>query len=144
MTLIDNLITKDLKAAALGYATKGWFVFPVHHPDNDRRSCRNPNCPSPAKPPITTQGLKNATTDPGTLDVWWSRCPNANIGIVTGRVSGIVVEDVDAKSGGLETWAKLQDIQGRVDTLAAVTGVGGGYIVAPAWVHISGDRYGRE
>ena len=105
MTLRDNLITTDLKAAALGYATKGCFVFPVHHPDNDRRSCRNANGPSRAKHPITPQGLNNVTTDP---------------------------------------WAKLKDIQGRVDTLAAITGVGRGYIVAPAWVHISGDRYGRE
>ncbi len=174
MTLIDKGITVDLKTSAIGYANRGWPVFPVHYPNDGECSCGKPNCKSPAKHPMTPQGLKDATTNVATIDVWWSRWPNANIGIVTGRVSGIVVVDVDAKSGGLETWAELQDIHGRVDTLTAVTGGGGrhfffaappgldlkstagvlgagidtraegGYIVAPPSLHISGDRYEWE
>lgn len=174
MTLIDNLTTTDLKASALDYAARGWLVFPVHYPYEGRCSCGNPDCKRPAKHPMTPQGLKNATTNVATIAAMWSRRPNANIGIVTGRVSGIVVVDVDAKSGGLETWAELQDIHGRVNTLTAITGGGGrhfffeapsglllkstvgglgagidtraegGYIVAPPSIHISGVRYEWE
>ena len=34
------------------------------------------------------------------VEAWWRRWPDANVGVVTGRVSGIVVLDVDPRSGG--------------------------------------------
>ena len=39
----------------------------------------------------------------------WGRWPSANIGIVTGRVSGIVVLDVDPRSGGGLALADLEE-----------------------------------
>lgn len=69
---------------ALSYASQGWPVFPLQ-----------PN----GKQPLTTHGFKEATRDPEQIRQWWSRWPDANVGVVTGRQSGIVVLDVDRKHG---------------------------------------------
>ena len=162
-----------MKSAALGYGAKGWGVLPLHQPKNGVCSCGKPDCGSPAKHPLTTNGLKDASTNPEQINKWWTRWPDANIGVITGKVSGIVVVDVDPEKGGMESWNELQDIHGRVDTLTAVTGGGGihlyfqapaeelkstagemgpgldtraegGYVVAPPSMHISGRRYEWE
>ena len=161
---------------ALGYAARGWHVFPLHSVVGNHCSCRNPKCTvedggSPAKHPRTLRGLLNATTNQEQIRLWWGRWPDANIGVRTGQISGIVVLDVDTDKGGLETWTKLQEINGRVEALTSHTGGGGvhlffkapegvvlkstagiigpgvdtraegGYVVAPPSVHISGRRY---
>lgn len=69
---------------ALHYAAKGWHVFPLL--PNDKR-------------PATDNGFKAATTLPKIITDWWNRWPEANVGIVTGTISGIVVLDVDRKHG---------------------------------------------
>jgi len=69
---------------ALHYAAKGWQVFPLL--PNDKR-------------PATDNGFKAATTQRAIIEGWWLRWPDANVGIVTGSVSGIVVLDVDRKHG---------------------------------------------
>lgn len=33
------------------------------------------------------------------IDAWWGDCPEANIGVVTGKISGITVVDFDIKNG---------------------------------------------
>ena len=158
---------------ALRYAAREWHLVPLHYPINGRCSCGKQNCPTPAKHPLTPNGLKDATTNSEQIREWWQRWPDANIGIVTGQVSGIVVVDVDAGHGGLESWAELQDIHGRINTLTSLTGGGGmhlwfqapadelkstagtiapgidtraegGYVVAPPSLHISGQRYAWE
>jgi len=48
---------------------------------------------------------------------WWSKWPDANIGIVTGKVSGITVVDVDIDHGG--------KVDGLPPTLIVKTGNGG-------------------
>ncbi len=63
--------------AALHYATLGYRVFP----------CR-PN----AKVPATNHGLKDATDDLDTITGWWTKQPDANIGLLT---TGLVVVDFD-------------------------------------------------
>ncbi len=40
-------------------------------------------------------GFHDATTDIGRVEAWWSRTPEANLGVPTGAVSGMVVVDVD-------------------------------------------------
>jgi len=65
---------------ALAYARQGYRVFPLV-PDG--------------KTPLTTHGFHDATTDEAQIESWWGQQPDANIGIATGRVSGIVVVDVD-------------------------------------------------
>ena len=67
--------------AALEYAAKDWYVFPVK---------------AGAKNPVTPNGQKNATTDPKQITRWWThQYPNANIGLFLAR-SGLVCVDVDS------------------------------------------------
>lgn len=47
------------------------------------------------------------------------------IGILTGKKSGIVVVDIDVKSGGIETWNKVLETNVLPDTLSVATGGGG-------------------
>ena len=42
-----------------------------------------------------SRGFLDATTDPAQIGAWWRRVPGANLALPTGRVSGIVVVDVD-------------------------------------------------
>jgi len=64
---------------------RGWAVFPLH-----------------GKIPFKgSRGFKDATTDVGQLRRWWTEHPDANWGIATGRVSGIVVLDTDGWDGEL-------------------------------------------
>ena len=107
MTLVNNFTITDLRASAFGYARRGWPVFPIHHPIDGECSCGKPNCTSQAKHPLTP-GAQKCDPRPRNHRYLVEQGPSANIGIVTGRASGIAVVDVDAKSGGLETWAELQ------------------------------------
>lgn len=70
----------DLLEAALKYARNGLPVFPCH--------------PS-TKVPLTKDGFKNASADEATVRAWWSRWPEAMIGVPTGQTSRAWVLDVD-------------------------------------------------
>jgi len=51
------------------------------------------------KRPIYPGGFHNATCDEEQVREWWKKHPNANIGVPTGRASGITVVDVDGPVG---------------------------------------------
>lgn len=117
-------------AAALGYATRGWAVFPLHSIISGRCSCRGGDCPHPAKHPIARHGVHEATTDERNVRSWWDRWPWANIGVATGTASGVVVIDVDPAHGGAVSLAHLQSLMGSLpDTLTAHTGGGGFHLL---------------
>lgn len=99
---------RPLEAASI-YARRGWPVFPVHSPRPGATpcSCGNLKCASPAKHPRVRGGLHAATTDPGQVDRWWHRWPDANVGIRTGVESGLVVLDVDPRHGGDASLGRL-------------------------------------
>ena len=156
---------------ALEYAARGWPVFPVHGIKHGKCTCRKPNCTSSGKHPLTRHGLKDATTDKAIISQWWSKWSYANIGIVTGKVSRLVVLDIDTDKGGYESLQDLIDLHERLPkTLSQITGSGGkhylfkypdeqvgnsvsklgkgidirgdgGYIVAAPSNHISGGSY---
>jgi putative DNA primase/helicase len=83
--------------AALGYARRGWPVFPYHW-QGDRR-----------KRPLIERGLYAATRNETQVRDWWHQWPNALIGVRTGHASGFVVLDVDLKGAvyGFDTLADL-------------------------------------
>ncbi len=143
---------------ALSYAERGWHVLPL-----------KPG----GKTPLTGNGVKDATTDPQTIRDWWTRWPNANIGIACGP-SRLLVVDLDGPEA-LTAWAELAQRHNiPYDTLTSHTGGGGihvfyrlpdglrlgnsagrlgphidtrgdgGYIVAPPSVHPSGRLYTWE
>jgi hypothetical protein len=83
--------------AALSYAGKKIPVFP---------------CSMQDKRPLTGHGFRDATTDRKIVRGWWSRWPDALIGVPTGPASGIFVLDVDRGhdngADGFETLATLE------------------------------------
>lgn len=83
--------------AALRYADRGWHVFPLHWVSNRRCSCGTACGKNAGKHPMTPDGFYSATVDPGRITEWWTRYPDANIGIRTGQVSNLWVVDQDAK-----------------------------------------------
>lgn len=158
-------------AAALEYARLGRPVFPCHTPAHNGCSCHSADCSSPGKHPRTPNGLRDASTDAKVVEAWWRRWPDANLGVVTGRQSGLVVVDVDPDHGGIDSmrrlvaehaplpsgprvrtgsggWHVLFAWPGReVRNSAGRVGPGvdirgdGGYVIAPPSVHAAGDRY---
>ncbi|MER8688751.1 AAA family ATPase [Mesorhizobium sp. M1136] len=84
-----SVATPSTLDAALDLAARGIPVFPcVGHPRSRDR-----------KKPLTRRGFKDASTDPDTIKAWWEAHPNALIGMPTGKVSGIIVLDLDRKNG---------------------------------------------
>ncbi|WP_260272659.1 bifunctional DNA primase/polymerase [Propionibacterium freudenreichii] len=51
--------------------------------------------PGGKRPLPGSRGFLDATTDRAQIGAWWRRVPDANLAIPTGRVSGVVVVDVD-------------------------------------------------
>lgn len=150
----------DMKSAALQYALIGWEVFPVYEMDGQRCSCGH-DCGSPGKHPRVINGLLDATSEVQKINEWWTRWPNANIGVKTGHESGITVMDIDDMDQ-----KRLHDIP---KTVSSRTGSGGehhifaypgehvktvarvfpgldsrgdgGYIIVPPSNHASGNCY---
>lgn len=151
-----RLASCDVRAAAHAYAARGWSVIPI-----EARGKR---------PLVAWLEYQKRAADAEAIDRWFRRWPEANVGIVTGRASRLVVVDVDARHGGLESLAELEREHGALPrTVEAATGGGGrhlyfahpgravpnrvgaapgidlrgdgGCVVAPPSVHPSGRRY---
>ena len=73
----------------------GWPVFPLHSVQDGRCTCGRDCGKNAGKHPRVKGGFKAATTDARQIEAWWRKWPNANIGIATGAVSGIIVIDID-------------------------------------------------
>lgn len=58
------------------------------------------SCVPGGKSPLTEHGFHEASTDLAQIGMWWRRWPAANIGMPTGRASGLEVIDVDRKAAG--------------------------------------------
>ena len=106
---------------ALNYARRGWPVFPVHSATNGTCSCGRPDCRHPAKHPRTSNGFHDATTDEHQIREWWTQALHANIGIPTGRVSGILVIDVNPRNGGEARLHALNEEHNLPSILASQT-----------------------
>jgi hypothetical protein len=105
----------SLAEAALHYAEHGYAVIPLHTilPSSGACSCGRPTCTSPAKHPLTANGLKDATTDEDTVRRWWQTWPSANIGVVTGsRSNNLTVLDFDGGKYDDDAFNKVQDLLG--------------------------------
>ncbi|HEV7299021.1 MAG TPA: bifunctional DNA primase/polymerase [Tepidisphaeraceae bacterium] len=172
---------RSLLEHALAYTARGWLVFPLHNPVGEagelRCSCGRPEgkkegeCSSPAKHPRTKNGLSDATTDAAQITAWWTRWPDANIGLRTGL--SFIVIDVDPRHGGDASLDELETSHGllphtpesqtgglgrhllfnyipgfRNSNNAIAPGIDargeGGYIVAPPSRHMSGNHYEWE
>jgi Bifunctional DNA primase/polymerase, N-terminal len=109
-----------LRDAALGYASRGIPVLPLHYPLPHHRgiqpvtddgqlahpavdtgcSCRDLSCGQVAKHPLgvlVPHGLKDATCNRARVLAWWSSHPQANIGLACGHRFDVL--DVDGSTG---------------------------------------------
>ena len=106
---------------ALGYAARGWWVFPCHTildttvEGQPRKgcSCRRLDCGSPGKHPLTKNGFLDGTGDPAQIARWFApeRSYQPNIGIDCQR-SDLVVVDIDPRHGGDASWRRLVETYG--------------------------------
>jgi hypothetical protein len=108
--------------AALDYAARGWLVVPLHNPKQGVCSCRKKNCNSPGKHPRTEHGLNDGSKDPKQITRWWEKWPDANLGILTGQESGLLVLDVDGVDGKASLQALTAAHGSLSKTLCAKTG----------------------
>ena len=129
-----------LREAALGYAHRGWRVFPLHGIVNGTCTCGRKDCSSAGKHPLVRRGLYEATTDPKQIQSWWRRWRSANIGIATGAVSGIVVIDVDLPPA-LQSLDRL--VNKLPTTLTGLTGGGGAHLIYRCSDETLGNSAGR-
>jgi hypothetical protein len=94
-----------MKAAALEYARRGVHVFPLQ--------------PNDKIPFGGGHGCNDATTDPDTIERWWTAAPTGNVAIATGP-SGFVVIDIDVKNGA-DGWDALDDCMKQLGQLPGPT-----------------------
>jgi hypothetical protein len=122
--------------AALEYYELGWSIFPIAPGTKDQ-------------PLVKWKRYQNERASLEQVEAWWSQYPDANIGIVTGAISGIIVVDIEAggSAEGLPATVTVRTGGGgqhlffkhpgyevknsvRVKELTDIRG-DGGYVVAP-------------
>jgi hypothetical protein len=142
--------------AARDDAARGWSVIPMQ--------------PRGKRPLVAWREFQQRPARGDQIEAWFRHWPDANVGIVTGRLSGLIVVDIDAQHGGPDSVAALEALHGLLPaTVEALTGGGGrhlyfahpgspvanrvalypgidlrgdgGCVVAPPSVHPSGRRY---
>jgi len=137
-------MTKNNLEAALEYLEHGWSVIPV---GQDK------------KPKMKVKEFQKRRANELEVRKWFTQWPDANVGIITGAISGIVVVDIEAGGptndlpptvmcstggGGWHFYYKYPDnyVKNgvRVKELTDIRG-DGGYVVAPPSLHKSGKNY---
>jgi Bifunctional DNA primase/polymerase, N-terminal/Protein of unknown function (DUF3631) len=117
--------TNILLVAALNYARRGWFVFPVHSVRDGACTCGKTDCRNVAKHPCIKEWQHNASKDPDQIKRWWTKWPEANIGIACGP-SRLIVLDEDIGHGGAESLVSLERQHGPLPATMTVNSGGGG------------------
>lgn len=90
-----------LQSAALEYADRGWRVFP---------------CMPLSKRPLVKDWPAVATCETDTIRRWWTETPQANIAVLCGQASGLLIFDFDGAEG-LATYERLRaefDLKGTL------------------------------
>lgn len=82
--LIGGVPVNKLLESALNYHELGYSIIPVRQ---DK------------KPMIKWEEYQKRRASVGEIKDWWKKHPDANIGIVTGKVSGLAVVDIDTEEG---------------------------------------------
>lgn len=78
---------------------------------------------------------------PTEIEAWWERWPDANLGIVTGWISSVVVLDVDPRHGGDASLAALESGHGPLPrTITTISGGGGRHLYFAHPTHLVPSR----
>jgi hypothetical protein len=146
-----------LRDAALGYASRGIPVLPLHYPVAQLRSargvpdgrvvtpdvwtgcsCGDRACGQVGKHPLGSlvpHGLREATCNRARVLAWWTRHPKANIGLATGDRFDVL--DLDGPEGvaALRAFARQHHLELPADGPVVRSGrphAGWHYYLAPA------------
>lgn len=135
---------------ALKYLSQGWSVIPI------KPGTKLPSIPS---------WKEYQTRFPTEKEIksWWGKNPDYNIALVCGKISGVIVVDIDPKSGGTTEGLNLPPTlcsrtggggkhifyKWNKDLVGAKVGIKAGidirgeasYVVLPPSLHASGNRY---
>jgi RecA-family ATPase len=92
---------KSPDLAALDYLAKGWSVIPICPHDHQKvDGDHEKRCKSPGKAPLWPwQNYQEKPPTEGHVKFFWTKNPNANVGIVMGPVSNLIGVDVDGEEG---------------------------------------------
>ncbi len=78
---------------------------------------------------------------PTDIDFWWDRWPEANVGVITGWVSALIVVDIDPRNGGDATIATLEaEAEPLPATVTSLTGGGGRHLFYAHPTHLVPSR----
>ena len=158
---------KPMLEHALEYLQLGYPVFPVCSPAMGQHRHRNESCKSAGKRPlIAWEAFQTRLPTINEVREWWTRWPAANIGMPTGRLSGVVVLDADSgdakklamgeggldktpavftgKPGGMHFWLAHpgEEVSNFASRRPGLDFRGdGGYVLVPPSLHASGANY---
>jgi replicative DNA helicase len=156
------------KDVALSYLEKGFSVIPLVSPPMASKKLSQEEFIRKCKTPLL--GWKEFQSRHPTVEEvtgWFTKWPDASIGIVTGKISNLIVFDLDSE----HAVKYAEDEGGFPDTPKVITGKGshaymrypgfevrndvrkeldidirgdGGYVVAPPSIHGNGNQYTWE
>lgn len=112
---------------ALDYVSRGWWVFPCREKPSEPFVRDGKTTSLSEKTPYTSKGLDDASIDVDQIKAWWSKWPNAMIGVNAGK-SNLFVVDIDKKHvDGFDTYStwNINDSAG----LRSMTPSGGMHVV---------------
>ncbi|MBF0232494.1 MAG: bifunctional DNA primase/polymerase, partial [Desulfamplus sp.] len=149
----DSTKCQGILNAALEYIEYGLSVIPID--------------PKSKRPLIQWKEFQSRIASDAEVEAWWSKWPDANLGIVTGAVSGVIAIDADGPEG-----LRYMETECQQTPIHSITGKGrhallkhpgfnvqnatrvlpeidirgdGGYIVAPPSIHHeTGKQYQWE
>ena len=156
---METSTSSSILKAALEYLRRGWSVLPLKSRGK--------------RPLVPWEEFQRRRADEAEVRLWFESFPRANLAIVTGAISGLVVLDIDPGHGGDESLTELESLHGALpNTIEVLTGGGGrhvyfrhpgdavrnqaglapgidlrgdgGYVVAPPSIHPSGREYRFE
>ena len=115
------------------YNKLGWITHPLKHFKKDGSRC--------GKSPIHKKWNTNTESTP-----FSNKFSTCNIGVQTGKRSGITVVDIDTHCGagelkGIDVWSKLSDTVDEPITLVSKTGSGGYHFI---FNYIPGIKTGEK
>lgn len=149
---IQFWLQTKIGAAVQAHIASGLKVFPLHGVKDDltctcgKADCGKNTCKHPyAK--TAPNGFLNATHDIEIAAEMFEYRSDLNIGVATGKDSGIIVLDIDDKNNGSISLDKLQEVMGILpSTMRLRTGNGWHYIFDYPGYHLkSGTNvFGKE
>lgn len=159
----------DIKEQLHQYLDWNWNIIPIHSIKNGKCSCGKIDCSSPGKHPLLSdwKAFQEEKVTHEQLNCWLDEFPGSNYAVITGKISDLVVIDIDGETGaksfkehisefpttrisktgkGYHLYYKYPIREKRVKNAVGIydgidVRADGGYVLIPPSSHISGRNY---